>query len=92
MTSQEARDLGGKIDALSDKMDTMAIDISRMAAQHEMCRPIVMGNGKPPLSDRVTALETRGSIRVWVDRTLLAGLISLLVVVVGWVPKFMHWW
>jgi hypothetical protein len=61
MTAQtnEVTRIHERIDLLAEKIDAMNQTMTRSIAFCEVCRPVVVGNGKPGIDKRVDRLEQR---------------------------------
>jgi len=95
-------EVSGKVDDLRGDMSDLSDKVTTNIAQCGLCRPIVMGNGQPPLTKtvseqdkRIVALETARAIRSKFDWVILGGVFTMaaaVVKVVGdWVPRWLGW-
>lgn len=95
-------EVSGKVDNLRDDMSDLSAKVVANIAECGLCRPIVMGNGQPPLTKtmaeqdkRIVALETARAIRSKFDWVILGGVFTMaaaLVKVVGdWLPRWLGW-
>jgi hypothetical protein len=74
--------LDARIGALEEAMTNLTSVVQCNIAQCEICRKTVVGNGQPPLSNRVTAVETQLSERREIGKRDVA-IIALVAALVG---------
>lgn len=82
MTQGEAERIHERLDDVIKVLGQTNANLARYSATCEPCRSIVLGNGKKPISDRVTAIETTLSDMRWfVAKSIAVASIVVTIVV-----------
>jgi len=83
-TNEDMRRVHERLDALLVAVSKVQAAVQVREATCEPCYKVVMGNGKLPISERVSNLETEGRVsRRWLAGTVgVAGVVSSLLTIV----------